>query len=206
MKLISIKKSILGPLFLAYALIPNPSRAIGIATGPSLGIAGFYSSFDTSASSKKIDTKNLALQVGWFAKLDLWLLYAKLAPCFVLDWHKLPNQLNRAHFRYITVPFTIGMPFLGWLRPHIGLIFRIPLNSLDDTKLQGNNLIANYSKKINGYIVGIGIDLANVLIDICWQFAWSAIDRKSISNDLLYGLKKHRPKQLALKVSYNLLG
>ena len=204
MKAISIRKYILG--FFAYVLIAHPSSAIGLATGPSVGIAGFCTSFDTTQPLKKIATDNMALRIGWFAKLDLWLLYAKLDPSFVFDWRKLPNQLDREHFKYITLPFTIGVPCFGLLRPHIGLIFRINLDDLNDTKFKDNRFIESCRKKINGYILGLGIDLGKLLVDINFEFARLSVARKFISSALLNSDKEYRPKQFALRASYNLLG
>ena len=34
------------PFFLAYISVAYPSNAVGLATGPSLGIAGFYTAFN----------------------------------------------------------------------------------------------------------------------------------------------------------------
>lgn len=204
MKVINIRKCILS--FFAYSLVAHPLYAIGLATGPSLGIAGFHTSFDLKQQLQKTSMDNLALQMGWFAKLDVWLLYAKLDALVVLDWRKLPNKLNRDHLKYITLPLTIGLPLFNLFRPHIGLVFRLPLTGVDNMRFKGNHLIESYREKINGYVLGLGIDLGNILIDIYWEFARSSVTRKSISDALVDGHKQYRPKQLTLRVGYNLLG
>ncbi|WP_342265396.1 hypothetical protein [Cardinium endosymbiont of Philonthus spinipes] len=204
MKVINIKKCMLP--FLGYFLVLDASHAIGLATGPSLGIAGFHTSFNSKQQLQKTSINNLALQIGGFAKLDVWLVYAKLDAFFVLDWRKLPHKLNRDHFQYITLPLTLGVPLFSLFRPHVGLIFRVPLSGLDDSSFTGNKLIASYKEKINGYILGLGIDLGNIVMDICWEFARLSIDRSSISADLMDGNKAYRPKQLTLRVGYDLLG
>ncbi|CAH2559940.1 hypothetical protein [Cardinium endosymbiont of Oedothorax gibbosus] len=203
MKVINIRKSI--PVFFAYFLVAHPSRAVGLTTGPSLGIAGFHTSFDLKLQRQKISTDNMALQVGCFAKLDVWLLYARLDALFVLDWRKLPNKSKRHHFKSITLPLTIGLPLFDLFRPHIGLVFRLPIG-VDDARFKGNCLIKSYKEKINGYILGLGIDLGNILMDVYWEFARSPVARKSISDALIDGHKQYRPGQLTLRVGYNLLG
>ncbi|WP_419241210.1 hypothetical protein [Cardinium endosymbiont of Nabis limbatus] len=204
MKRFNIIKAILA--FFGCALLTHPSNAVGLATGPSFGLAGFRTHFDAQDPFKKVSIHNAALQIGWFAKLDIWLLYGKLDGLFILDWHKLPNKLTCNHFKSITLPLTIGIPILGILRPHIGLIFRIPWSDLDDPSLQGNHLIECYSKKINGYIIGLGLDLGHFLIDIYCKLGSSTIARKSIEATLLQGNKTYRPKEFTLRVGYNLLG
>ncbi|TSJ80785.1 MAG: hypothetical protein NMK33_05045 [Candidatus Cardinium sp.] len=203
MKVINIIKYTLA----CFAYFPHSSSAIGPATGPSLGISGFHTHFDSKHPlEKKVTIGNLALQMGWFVKLDLGLLYAKLDGLFVLDWHRLPHTLQRDHFQYLTLPLTVGMPVLSIFRPHIGLVFRVPLYGLDHTSHQGNELIERYKEKINGYILGLGIDISNLIIDIHWEFAQSSLTRNAISDTLVDGHKEHRPQQLTLKIGYNLLG
>ncbi|MGI2299803.1 hypothetical protein [Candidatus Cardinium hertigii] len=200
-----IRKSILAFFFLAYTSVAYPSSAVGLATGPSLGIAGFYTTF--KEKNLKISIDNLALQIGWFAQLDLWLLYAKLDGLFVLDWYRLPNTEDSNCFKYIQAPLTIGMPVFNIFRPHIGLIFRIPLGELyKNEKFKANKLIESYKKKINGYTLGIGIALGDFLIDIDFELGQSRLDKKSISSRLADRDRGYRPKQLALKIHYNLLG
>ncbi|AXI24343.1 hypothetical protein CE557_535 [Cardinium endosymbiont of Sogatella furcifera] len=206
MKVTNIKKYILGLCALVYMLVAHPSNAIGWAIGPSLGITGFYSSFGSKQTTQKTTIHNFALQMGGFASLDFWLLYAKLDGLFVLDWHKLPHKLDRNHFKHITLPLTIGVPLFGLLRPHIGFIFRIPLTGLDDGDLRGNHLIESYRKKINGYLLGLGIDLGPLLIDGSWEFAHLSVARKFISAALSGGDKPYRPQQITLRIGCNLLG
>jgi len=196
----NIKKYIAAFFFLAYTSVAYPSKAVGLATGPSLGIAGFYSGLNLKKSNLKTSIDNIALHIGWFAQLDLWLLYAKLDGWFVLDWHRLLNDRN--DFKYIQAPFTIGMSVFNVFRPHIGLIFRIPLGQL--WELNRNQLIESYKKKINGYILGIGIALSHFLIDIDFELGRSSLAKRSISANLVDG--DYRPKQLTLKIHYNLLG
>lgn len=203
-KVVNLVKCIL--VFCIHSLVAHSSHALGFATGPSLGAAGFHTSFDLKQQFKKTSTNNLALQIGWFAKLDLWLLYAKLDALFVLDWRKLPNKLDRDHFKHITLPLTIGFPIFSLLRPHIGIVFHLPLDDLDDTRFKGNRLIENYRKKINGCILGLGIDLSSVLIDIYLEFARLSVAKKFISSTPADGDKQYRPKQFTLRVGYNLLG
>ncbi len=203
-KIVAGRKWIVSFSFLAYTFMPYTSKAIGLATGPSFGMGGFYTSFESKKLSQKISISNVACQMGWFTKLDLGLLYVKLDGLFVLNWRKLPDALDRKCFKDITLPITIGVPFFGLLRPHIGLVFLIPLNSLDRTCFQCNALIERYREKINGYILGFGIDLGKVLIDVCYEFAWSTVTRKSISPDLLEHHKDYRPKKINLRVGYNL--
>ncbi|MCT4697160.1 MAG: hypothetical protein V3581_03680 [Candidatus Cardinium sp.] len=206
MKVTNIKKYILGLWTLVYMLMAHPSKAVGWAVGPCLGITGFYSSLSSKQTTKKTTIHNLALQMGGFTSLDLWLLYAKLDAVFVLDWHKLPHKFDRNYFKHITLPLTIGLPLFGLLRPHIGCIFRIPLAGLDDADLTGNHLIESYRKKINSYLLGLGIDLGTILIDISWEFAQLSVARKFISATLLDGDKPYRPQQITLRIGYNLLG
>lgn len=193
--------------FLACTSGVYPSSAVGLATGPSLGIAGFYTTLNLKEENLKTTTDNLALQIGWFAQLDLWLLYAKLDGLFVLDWHTLPNKPDRNCFKYIQAPLTIGMPVFNVFRPHIGLIFRIPLGELyNNTEFKGNELIESYKKKINGYILGIGVALGHFLIDIDFELGQSSLIKNCISSGVADGDGSYRSKQLALKIHYNLLG
>lgn len=203
-KAMNIKKSIRAFFFLAYISVAYPSNAVGLATGPSLGIAGFYTAFNLKKENLKTSIDNIALHVGWFAQLDLWLLYAKLDGLFVLDWHTLLNDRNA--FKYIQAPFTIGMPVFNVFRPHIGVIFRIPWDQLYDSEFKSNQLIESYKKKINGYILGMGIALGHFLIDIDFELGRSSLAKKSIRAELADGDEDYRPKQLALKIHYNLLG
>lgn len=205
MKVINVRKYILGFSFLAYTLLVHPSKAIGLATGPCVGISGFYTNFN-GQPAQPVSMENLALQMGWFAKLDLWLLYAKVDGLLVLDWHKFPNQLDRHYLPSITMPCTIGVPVFSLLRPHIGLVFRIPLYDLHDAKFKDHELIKRYANHINGYILGLGIDLSCFLIDIYCEFGRSTVTRKSIDTTLVDGNKSYRPKQVVLRLHYNLLG
>ncbi|MGI2298828.1 hypothetical protein ACRRVB_03500 [Candidatus Cardinium hertigii] len=201
----NLKKYMLGFFFLAYTSVAYPSKAVGLATGPSLGIAGFYTTLNLKKTSLKTSIDNIALQIGWFAQLDLWVLYAKLDGWFVLDSYKLLNKSDRNYLKYIQAPLTIGIPIFNLFRPHIGLIFRMPVGE-NDGEFKGNQLIEIYKEKINGYILGIGIVLGHFLIDIDFELGRSSLAKKSISPELTNGDEKYRPKQLALKIHYNLLG
>lgn len=184
MAAISIKKCILGFFFLTYAFVTHPLNAVGLATGPSLGIAGFYPSFNAKPLPQKTCLNNLAFQVGWFAKLDIWLLYAQLNTLLILDLHKLSNNLDYNHFKY-AMPFTVGTSVFSLFCPHMGLIFK---------------------QNIHSYILGLGVDLGHFLMDIDWEFGQSTVARKSINAILVNGDRQYRPGQLILRAHYNLLG
>lgn len=183
MQAISIKKSILGFFFLTYVLVTHPLSAVGLATGPSLGIVGFYTSFNSKPLPQKTSMDNLAFQVGWFAKLDLWLLYAQLNTLLILDWHKLFNNLD--YSKYV-IPFTVGTSVFSLFRPHMGLIFKQKINK--------------------SYVLGLGVDLGRFLMDIDWELGRSIIARKSTNAILVDGGRQCRPGQLILRIHYNLLG
>lgn len=202
MKLINVKKCIL--ICLATVLsVAHRSQAIGLAVGPSVGLTGLYSSLD-SPNQNTYSISNTALQLGLFTKLDIWLLYAKIDPMFVLDWRHVPNNINTHLFKHITMPVTIGVPLFGMLRPHIGIIFRIPFE--DKTSFQGNSLIEKYREKVNSYLFGLGIDIGNFIVDLSLERAFSSITIESIDPLLSGNKESYTPKQFALRVGYNLLG
>ncbi|AWN82291.1 hypothetical protein [Candidatus Cardinium hertigii] len=185
---------------LAYCLGVQPLSAIGIATGPTLGLAGYYATFD-AANAKSILVKNHALQLGWFAQLNLGLLYAKVIPLFVFDWHTISqraSQLNR-----ITFPVAVGIPLFNFLRPHVGLIFCLPLS--DSTNDPNESLIKKYKEKINSCFFGVGIECGKWLLDFDFEVLFSSIAKEKIGSGLIDGKASYRPKQFALKVGYNLL-
>jgi hypothetical protein len=198
----SVKKYMLGFCLASLAAV-QPSSAIGVAVGPSLGLAGYYASFDAQ-DKHKVVIGNYALQVGGFMKLDLWLLYAKVDPLFVLDWRRLPNKVDKDCFKNITIPITIGVPLFSLLRPHVGVVVRMHLSS--DNQFKGNAIIEKYKEKINSWLFGIGVDLGNFLLDLDFEWGMSSITRKSVDPLLLDGDKDYTPKQFALKIGYNLLG
>lgn len=201
----SIKKYTLSLFFAAFYFVTHPSKAVGIATGPSLGVAGYYAGFDATDSGKApITISNRAFQLGWFAKLDLALFYARLDTLVVLDWHNLPHHVDAKFLKHFTVPVTIGVSLFDIIRPHLGVVFQ---TSFSDN--EGSNqtaLIEAYRNKANGYLVGIGLDFCNFLIDLDFQGTFSVLPRKSIDPLLVDGDKDYTPKQFVLKVGYNLLG
>lgn len=202
----SIKKYILSLFFAAFYFVAHPSKAIGITTGPSLGVAGYYAGFDSTNPGKTpITSSNRAFQLGWFAKLDLALFYARLDTLVVLDWHNLPHHVDAKFLKHFTAPVTIGVSLFDIIRPHLGVVFQTSF--LDDKGSSQIALIEAYRRnEANGYLVGIGLDLGNFLIDLDFQGAFSPLSRKSIDPLLIDGDKDYTPKQFVLKVGYNLLG
>lgn len=167
---------------------------------------GGSATFESKRLLEKISKKHLAFQLGWSATLDIWLLYTRLDAFFVFYSHKLPGQVDREHFKYVSLPFTVGWPILSFLRPHAGLAFRIPLGSINDTKFKDNGIIQSCKEKLNGYILGCGIDVGSILIDIYLEFASRLVDRKNMSTYIQHGEKQYRDKTIGIKVCYNLLG
>ncbi|WP_339044466.1 hypothetical protein [Cardinium endosymbiont of Tipula unca] len=201
----SIKKHILSLFFIVFYFVAHPSKAIGIATGPSLGVAGYYASFDSITPGKtNVTISNRAIQLGGFAKLDLALFYARLDALIGLNWHHLPHHVDSKCLKHLTVPVTIGVSLFDTIRPHLGIVFHASFS--DDEQSNQITLIETYKKKIQGYLFGVGLDLGNFLIDLDFQAAFSTLPRKSIDPLLVDGDKDYTPKQFVLKVGYNLLG
>ncbi|ROT47125.1 hypothetical protein [Candidatus Cardinium hertigii] len=189
MKRISVRKGI---LFCLSFLLTHPSKAIGFAAGPSLGAAGYYVNDPEKYS---VALHNFAVQIGLFAKLDLWLLYAKLDPLFVLDWNNISPSHTVYCSKYISAPMTVGVSLFDLLRPHAGLVFLIDLTE-NKFKIIKN---ARKEEKNNWfYLLGIGVDLGNFLIDLDWEYG--------VSSNQQISKGSYRPKQFALRVGYNLLG
>lgn len=176
--------------------ITHDTKAIGLAVGPSLGIAGFYTSMDGQHV-----ISNRAIQLGGFAKLDLALFSLQATPLFVWDRRRVTTKIDRHSFTRFTCPITAGLS-LSLLRLYGGIIFSFSLS--DDAQFQGMDLVQLYRKKVNGWLFGIGVDLGNFVIDLAFERSFSSVKREKIDTILTAG--SHTPKQFSLRVGYNLLG
>jgi hypothetical protein len=131
-------------------------------------------------------------------------LYLKPDLLVVSDWIKLSDKAEKETFKSLTIPVSIGVPILGVLRPHVGLIFKVPFGV--GTIPNNEKLSTLYNKKLNGYLVGVGVDLSSILIDLDFESTISFVSRKSIHTLLVDSDEKYRPKKWSLRVGYNLLG
>ncbi|WP_133281840.1 hypothetical protein [Cardinium endosymbiont of Culicoides punctatus] len=195
----NIKKCIASIFLIAFYCTSHPSKALGVAAGPSVGIAGFYSSFDANIPGKdKITISNCAVPIGMFLMLDAF-LYIRFDILFVPDWYKLPNDRDAKFFKHITVPITLGISLLDTIRPHCGIIFQ--KSFLDDDLSNKINFVKEYKEHATGYLLGVGLDLGNFLIDLDFKGSFSSIPKSNINH-----LEDYNPKQIILKVGYNLVG
>ena len=199
-----MKKVITVLLYLAIA--PSMTHAQVFRIGPRVG-AGIAqirrqksTNSTTQESQKPLGPPRIGLgyQLGAFTRLSLPMLY--IQPEVLITGAKIKfgheDDTFSLHFTKLDVPALVGISFLGCFRAQLGPVFSWLLYA----KEEKNNVKKHYSNVTVGGQAGIGMDLANIIIDLKYERSFSRFGDKIADNDT-----KHGYDLLLLSVGFNML-
>lgn len=199
-----MKKVITVLLYLAIA--PSMAHAQVFRIGPRVG-AGIAqikrqksTNSTTQESQKPLGPPRIGLgyQLGAFTRLSLPMLY--IQPEVLITGARIKfgheDDTFSLHFTKLDVPALVGISFLGCFRAQLGPVFSWLLYA----KEEKNNVKKHYSNVTVGGQAGIGIDLANIIIDLKYERSFSRFGDKIADNDT-----KHGYDLLLLSVGFNML-
>jgi len=208
--------------------LSNDTKGAGVDAGVSLGITGYttdlpFKSIEELRDGTALNNANLKQsfstyggQVGLFAKLDLGGIYVKPDLLYALDWIKYTKGSSKTQHSIhgVTVPVQCGLSLFGILRPHTGLIFRIPFGNINQNNTIKQSLYRIYKHNLSGILLGIGLDFFNFLADLDFEVSFSATPQKSFENLVSNQTEspsindanvQFRLNKFSLRVGYNLL-
>ncbi len=197
------KRQILIGLCMAWFPLAHQTHAIGLSTGPSLASTGYGTTFDTKdPSMPKYRFTTTGGQVGWFAKVDGGLLYAKMDVLFAVERFR-SSDTSATYSQNCFVPFSFGSSFFGVLCPHLGCIFKLPLGK--NTIPNKQALSALNKEKFHGFLLGLGIHTMGLLVDLDFEIMRDSISRDALYAQLTDGQKTYRPKKWTFRVGWNMM-
>ena len=215
MVLKNIKKHLLGWI-VVFLFTTYPLHAIDLSTGPCLGYQTSNSQV-TIYNTHRQQCVHHALEVGWFVQLDLWLIYAKVAPACLFDWSQFSNKNEL--YKHWKIPFIMGIPILSVFRPHVSYTVQIiPHSETADTSSIEipKSIFYGHSGKnstmMHLFGGGLGIDLADFSIDVEVAYLLGHIDEHQFNanldqvKSLVLHWKIDNPTRWIIRVGYNLLG
>ncbi|MBX9889662.1 MAG: hypothetical protein K2X94_00085 [Amoebophilaceae bacterium] len=214
-----MKRYIIGLFFMFWCVAPHRSKAMGFELGPSVGMMGYaYVPLNSvnleEVTKNKVKVRMLGYQAGLFTKLDVGILYVKPTLLVRFDQWKGIDTIKKYTRKSITIPIEVGVSLFGMVRPHLGLIFDIPLNGMDGIQPDKVFFKKLWNKK-TGVLLGFGVDFVGILLDVEFEKSFSRVRKKDLTKDPKDKVKDDKVKdksgkfslnKWSVRVGYNLLG
>ena len=196
----SLKKNII-VLLITLPVNIEIAHAQIFRLGPQIGLSRWKSTFDG-----KYESSNSGLQIGIVSRIQLPLLYIQPEVLTVFDFYnvKKKSTLSKCTINRLVAPLSIGLSFFDILRIQAGVIASFPYgkspSNTNEKSIENIDIKKFYQSVRWAYQAGIGVDVGNVLLDVVFEGSFSKAFQKVAGN-----LKNYRPKQIVLKVGYNLI-
>lgn len=174
---------------LAFFISSNVARATILKLGPRVG--GSISHLNVNLSKGSQDYKDLSLKagkgyhLGIFTRFQLASIY--IQPEFLISGSgALFNKENREtdlHFTKLDLPAVVGLSCFKIVRMQVGPVLSALLNALEDDK----SIKKHYNNVTVGWQAGLGIDIANLIIDLKYEGSLSVFGKKIGSLNAKHG-------------------